>query len=199
MTAPENRNPRIKEAMDLLLKIFDEDNLEKVAHAVFRGSGNIPSDKWSFFNRIVMFMHDTEDARGFKQWHEAGRHVMKGSKAFYILGPVFKKIKDEKPTASSETREDRKRNTCRIQGYPCFQERGHRRSAADNRRLTNSIFPVSSTASFRSLILRLCLCGSVGHPMDHTTFLIKISSLPALISRYFSTRSAMQSMTSLTA
>lgn len=32
--------------------------------------GDIPSDKWSFFNRIVMSMHDTDDARGFKQWHE---------------------------------------------------------------------------------------------------------------------------------
>ena len=46
MTAPETRNPRVKEAMDLLLKIFDEDNLEKVAHAIFRGNGNIPSDRW---------------------------------------------------------------------------------------------------------------------------------------------------------
>jgi hypothetical protein len=38
---------RIKEAMETLLKIFQEDNLEKVARAVFRG-GDIPADKWSF-------------------------------------------------------------------------------------------------------------------------------------------------------
>ncbi|NJD52984.1 MAG: hypothetical protein FIB07_08975 [Candidatus Methanoperedens sp.] len=121
MTASETRNPRVKEAMDLLLKIFDEDNLEKVAHAVFRGSGNIPSDKWSFFNRIVMFMHDTEDARGFKQWHEAGRFVMKGSKAFYILGPVFKKIKEEKPAASSETETNEKEILAGFRAIPVFR------------------------------------------------------------------------------
>lgn len=121
MTTPETRNPRVKEAMDLLLKIFDEDNLEKVAHAVFRGGDNIPSDKWSFFNRIIMFMHDTEDARGFKQWHEAGRYVMKGSKAFYILGPVFKKITDEKPTASSETERTEKEILAGFRGIPVFR------------------------------------------------------------------------------
>ncbi len=46
-------NPKIKEAMDTLLKIFDEENLEKVARAVFRGD-NIPADKWSFLNRLLM-------------------------------------------------------------------------------------------------------------------------------------------------
>ncbi|HWQ95993.1 MAG TPA: ArdC-like ssDNA-binding domain-containing protein [Candidatus Methylomirabilis sp.] len=121
MTAPEIRNSRVKEAIDVLLKIFDEDNLEKVAHAVFRGSDNIPSDKWSFFNRIIMFMHDTEDARGFKQWHEAGRHVMKGSKAFYILGPVFKKIKEEKPTASGETERNEKEILAGFRAIPVFR------------------------------------------------------------------------------
>ena len=121
MTAPETRNPRVKEAMDLLLKMFDEDNLEKVAHAVFRGNGNIPSDKWSFFNRILMFMHDTEDARGFKQWKEAGRFVMKGSKAFYILGPVFKKTKEEKPTVSGENEKTEKEILAGFRGIPVFR------------------------------------------------------------------------------
>jgi len=121
MITPETRNPRVKEAMDLLLKIFDEENLEKVAHAVFKGSGKIPSDKWSFFNRIVMFMHDTEDARGFKQWHEAGRYVIKGSKAFYILGPVFKKIKEEKPTASGETERTEQEILAGFRAIPVFR------------------------------------------------------------------------------
>jgi hypothetical protein len=31
---------RIKEAMDTLLKMFDEENLEKVARAVFRSEGD---------------------------------------------------------------------------------------------------------------------------------------------------------------
>ncbi len=85
---------RIKEAMETLLKIFQEDNLEKAAKAVFRG-GDIPADKWSFLNRVPMYLNDTEDARGFRQWQTVGRHVKKGSKAFYILAPLLKKVIDE--------------------------------------------------------------------------------------------------------
>jgi hypothetical protein len=91
---------RIKEAMDTLLNIFKEDNLPKVARAVFRG-GDIPADKWSFLNRVLMYLNDTEDARGFKQWQQVGRHVKKGSKAFYILAPMIKMVIDE------ETREEK--------------------------------------------------------------------------------------------
>src|SRR3990172_11779155 len=92
---------RIKEAMETLLKIFNEDNLEKAARAVFRG-GDIPADKWSFLNRVLMYLNETEDARGFRQWKQAGRYVKKGSKAFYILAPMLKKITAEKSLESGE-------------------------------------------------------------------------------------------------
>jgi len=42
-----------------------------------------------------MFLNNTEDARGFNQWKQAGRYIKKGSKAFYILAPMFKKVIDE--------------------------------------------------------------------------------------------------------
>ena len=150
MTTTETRNPRVKEAMDMLLKIFDEENLEKVAHAVFRGSGNIPSDKWSFFNRIVMFMHDTDDARGFKQWREAGRFVMKGSKAFYILGPVFKKIKEEKTTASSETETNEKEILAGFRGIPVF-----RSEDTEGAPLIQENFKVNIPCEFNGIIQEL--------------------------------------------
>jgi antirestriction protein ArdC len=35
------------------------------------------------------------DARGFRQWQEVGRQVKKGEKAFYILGPISKKVTDK--------------------------------------------------------------------------------------------------------
>ncbi len=88
---------RTKEAMETLLKIFKEDNLEKVARAVFNG-GDIPADKWSFLNRLLMYLNNTEDARGFRQWQQVGRHVKKGSKAFYILAPLLKTVIDEETT-----------------------------------------------------------------------------------------------------
>ncbi len=92
---------RIKEAMETLLKIFEEDNLEKAARAVFKG-GDIPADKWSFLNRVLMYLNDTEDARGFRQWQAVGRHVKKGSKAFYILAPLLKKVIDEETTEEKQ-------------------------------------------------------------------------------------------------
>lgn len=35
-----------------------------------------------------MFLAGTADARGFRQWKEAGRYPVKGSKAFHILVPL---------------------------------------------------------------------------------------------------------------
>jgi len=86
----EIRKNRIREAMETVLKAF-ESNPEKVALAIFRGNSK-PSDSWSFFNRLIMLMNETEDARGFRQWEKAGRRVKKGAKAFYILAPVKKKV-----------------------------------------------------------------------------------------------------------
>ena len=43
-----------------------------------------------------MLLAGTADARGFRQWQEVGRSVSKGAKAFYILGPVRKKVKTSK-------------------------------------------------------------------------------------------------------
>lgn len=38
----------------------------------------------------------TRDARGFRQWQQEGRYVVKGAKAFYILVPYLKKVENEK-------------------------------------------------------------------------------------------------------
>ncbi|MBO8180952.1 MAG: M48 family peptidase [Archaeoglobus sp.] len=84
------KKERIREAMETVLKAF-ESNPEKVALAIFRGNEK-PSDSWSFFNRLIMLMNETKDARGFRQWQKVGRKVKKGAKAFYILAPVRKKV-----------------------------------------------------------------------------------------------------------
>jgi len=56
---------------------------------------DVPSNNWSFLNRTLMFISGTADARGFKQWAAANRHVKKGAKAIYILAPSFRKMEDE--------------------------------------------------------------------------------------------------------
>lgn len=84
-------NMKIQNAINRVLELIEKEELEKVALAVFRGNCK-PSDKWSFFNRLIMLMNNTADARGFRQWESVGRRVKKGAKAFHILAPIHKKV-----------------------------------------------------------------------------------------------------------
>lgn len=88
----------IKESVDQLLEMFRTGQLpEKVAFSIIhRHAGDIiPSDSWSIGNRVLQMLQGTSDARGFKQWQEAGRHVKKGSHAIHILAPLTFKIKEK--------------------------------------------------------------------------------------------------------
>ena len=66
-------------------------------------SSSVPGDptdnlhfrKWSWGNQLLVTLNGYSDARGFGQWQSVGRWVKKGEKAFYILGPVTKKWRNE--------------------------------------------------------------------------------------------------------
>lgn len=91
------KNPRVAQTTQKLLDMIESGNLpDYIARSVIqRKGGAIPSDYWSLGNRLLMLVHGTEDARGFRQWEQAGRKVKKGSRAFHILAPVtVKKPKD---------------------------------------------------------------------------------------------------------
>jgi len=47
-----------------------------------------PCSRWSWRNRLIVALRGHADARGFRQWHQVGRHVRAGAKAFLILGPM---------------------------------------------------------------------------------------------------------------
>ncbi|HAX47721.1 MAG TPA: antirestriction protein [Bacteroidetes bacterium] len=88
-------NPKVKDVLTKVLTEFAAGTVpEKIAYIMFPFV-NIPSSSWSLCNHLVMFIHDTEDARGFRQWNEVGRMVKKGSTSFKILVPCFRKEKDE--------------------------------------------------------------------------------------------------------
>jgi hypothetical protein len=53
-----------------------------------------------------MLLAGTNDARGFRQWNEVGRSVSKGAKAFFILGPVRKRVKRKLSDGHAETTEE---------------------------------------------------------------------------------------------
>ena len=89
-------NKRVKQVLDGILDKFKSGEIpEAVALASFP-IPDIPSSKWSFTNRTLMFLSGTGDARGIKQWRQTNRRIKKGCKAMYILVPCFKKETDEK-------------------------------------------------------------------------------------------------------
>ncbi|MBU4245540.1 MAG: antirestriction protein [Nanoarchaeota archaeon] len=94
----KEENPKIRDAMTSILKLFEMENLEVFTQAVFKAPEgyNKPSDNWSFLNRVLMFSAGTSDARGFQQWRSAERHVSAGKRAITIFGPLMKKIQDPK-------------------------------------------------------------------------------------------------------
>ena len=67
---------------------------ESIAMACFP-SPEAPSSSWSFTNRTIMFLSETGDARGYRQWKTADRFVKKGSHPVHILAPRFKKEVDK--------------------------------------------------------------------------------------------------------
>ena len=89
-------NKKVKQTLDCIINRFKAGDIpEAVSFSIFP-IANVPSAKWSRLNRTIMFLSGTHDARGFKQWKEAGRKVKKSSKAFYILVPNFRKMEHQK-------------------------------------------------------------------------------------------------------
>jgi antirestriction protein ArdC len=84
-------NTKVKQALQSIVQRFMEGDIpEAIAYSMFP-IPNIPASRWSLLNRTLMFISGTSDARGFRQWKEAGRYVKKGSKSFMILAPRFMK------------------------------------------------------------------------------------------------------------
>ena len=82
---------RVRAILDGIIEKFKSGEIpEAVAMASFPVP-DIPSSKWSFTNRLLMFLAGTGDARGFRQWKAANRWVKKGARAIYILVPCMRK------------------------------------------------------------------------------------------------------------
>ena len=81
--------PQIKASIDKVLEMINDKNFPQLALSSLPTFGkNVPSNKWSLLNRMIMMAFKTSDARGIRQWRAVGRKVKKGSKAFYILAPI---------------------------------------------------------------------------------------------------------------
>ena len=101
-----NDSEKAKECLQRIVDLFKAGNIPKaLAVATIPPQTDIPSAKWSIGNRVLQFLADTSDARGFRQWQKADRKVKKGSKAFCILGPNTRVIKetDDNGTEAEKT------------------------------------------------------------------------------------------------
>jgi hypothetical protein len=79
----------VREVLDRIVEKFKCGDIPKaIAFSMFP-IPKIPSADWSFRNRVIMVLSGTGDARGFRQWQEAGRNVKRGAKAFYIYAPLI--------------------------------------------------------------------------------------------------------------
>ena len=97
----------VKNAIDNLITMFRNQQFpSEIGWQIIRrqsGLHAMPSDAWSPGNRWIMLACGTTDARGFGQWHQAGRRVKPGSKALYICAPNTRKINsddDDDPEAA---------------------------------------------------------------------------------------------------
>jgi hypothetical protein len=81
-------------AAQKILHAFEEVNsLPKPLAQVFIRRKDRPHCRsWSWGNQLLVILNGYTDARGFRQWEQVERRVKKGEKAFYILGPVTKKV-----------------------------------------------------------------------------------------------------------
>lgn len=94
--------PTIKDTLKNIVTCFESGKIpDAMSYSVFPVA-DIPSANWSFLNRLIMYLSGTPDGRGFYQWKKVNRRVKKGTKAFYILVPRFKKIEPE----DTETEEE---------------------------------------------------------------------------------------------
>ncbi len=66
-----------------------------LANVFIRRKDHSPCRAWSWGNQLIVALHGYSEARGFRQWGEVGRHVVKGQKAVYILAPCVKKFETE--------------------------------------------------------------------------------------------------------
>lgn len=97
-------NDKVKQTLNTIIEKFKSGDIpEAVAFASFPAVAEIPSAKWSFCNRTLMFLSGTGDARGFRQWQEVDRWVKAGTRALYILVPCFSKTKIDEDTDENAT------------------------------------------------------------------------------------------------
>jgi hypothetical protein len=75
-----------------------------LANVFIRRKDASPCRAWSWRNQFLVAIAGYSEARGYRQWQEVGRHVVKGQKAIYILAPCTKKVEGGNEKGEPEER-----------------------------------------------------------------------------------------------
>ena len=88
---------QVNKILENLASDFGTKEFENTFALSYISAPSGPSEKWSRFNRFLMLLQGTNDARGYRQWQAVGRQVVKDSSAIHILAPrfVFQKSKED--------------------------------------------------------------------------------------------------------
>ena len=79
-----------------ILTAFESGELPKALAQLFiRRKIEVPSQLWTWTNRLIALRRSHVYAAGFRQWEELGRHVKKGEHAFHILAPRIVVAKED--------------------------------------------------------------------------------------------------------
>jgi hypothetical protein len=96
-------NDKVKATINRILEQFETGDIPEVVSYVMFPIPDIPSARWSLLNRTLMFLAGTADARGYKQWRQVNRQVVKGAKALHILVPYIRKVADDSTGEEKES------------------------------------------------------------------------------------------------
>jgi hypothetical protein len=95
----------VRDKLDALVKnITAESACTFVKERMFIDGDDIPCLTWSRLNQFIVFISDTFDARGIRQWRKAGREINEGAEPIHIFVPLFYKKGEEKDKDNSGKR-----------------------------------------------------------------------------------------------
>lgn len=93
---------KAQQAAERIIQAFEDGDIPKALAARWLRNSDVPCARWSVANQILVALHGTDDARGFRQWGKVKRSVKKGEHAFHILAPCLRKWKEKDPTTGED-------------------------------------------------------------------------------------------------
>jgi hypothetical protein len=96
---------RANTELEKVVQLFSSAQIPDLCAKALISAPEKPISRWSMGNQLLTLLAGTEDARGYRQWQDVGRHVRAGAKAFHILGPVFAQKPLEGEDGEEETAE----------------------------------------------------------------------------------------------